>query len=249
MPKIRVTGLITEQEMAFAHLVLSGTMNDRQAAEAVGLNPDTVAYTRSKPLGTGQSQSRFNQGIVAGQTKALSMIVAIEGLIPDRRLAPTETQPTAPPVKAQIYNSEWRREQQREPVGEEPRDAVADTKTPAMMPQTPTGATPEPTQELANGISSPNLSRPQLRVANPFIDPERRNWVPDPTNRVFDAILDTSRSLRLSFSSEKGFSGRRRQRASISQTPQPSYSGSCPENRAGAGDHFILCGSHGGGRV
>jgi hypothetical protein len=45
----RVTDPISDQEMAFAHLILSGTMNDRRAAEAVGLNPDTAAYTKSKP--------------------------------------------------------------------------------------------------------------------------------------------------------------------------------------------------------
>jgi hypothetical protein len=44
-----VTDPITDQEMAFAHLILSGTMNDRRAAEAVGLNPDTAAYTKAKP--------------------------------------------------------------------------------------------------------------------------------------------------------------------------------------------------------
>ena len=44
-----VSDPITDQEMAFAHLVLSGTMNDRRAAEAVGLNPDSAAYTKSKP--------------------------------------------------------------------------------------------------------------------------------------------------------------------------------------------------------
>ena len=49
MPKNTVTDPITDQEMAFAHLILSGTMNDRQAAEAAGLNPDTAAYTKSKP--------------------------------------------------------------------------------------------------------------------------------------------------------------------------------------------------------
>src|ERR1700754_4826393 len=49
MPKNKVTDPITDQEIAFAHLVLSGTMNDRRAAEAVGLNPDTAAYTKSKP--------------------------------------------------------------------------------------------------------------------------------------------------------------------------------------------------------
>ena len=44
------------------------------------------------------------RGTIAGQIKALAMIVAIEGLIPsrtmnDRLLSPSETQPAAPPVK------------------------------------------------------------------------------------------------------------------------------------------------------
>jgi hypothetical protein len=54
MPKNTVTqntvnDPITDQEISFAHLVLSGTMNDRQAAEVAGLNPDTAAYTKSQP--------------------------------------------------------------------------------------------------------------------------------------------------------------------------------------------------------
>ena len=49
MPKNKVTDLITDQEIAFARLVLSGTMTDRRAAEAVGLAPDSAAYTKSKP--------------------------------------------------------------------------------------------------------------------------------------------------------------------------------------------------------
>ena len=48
MPKNTVNDPITDQEMAFAHLVLSGTMNDRQAAEAAGINPGTAAYVKSK---------------------------------------------------------------------------------------------------------------------------------------------------------------------------------------------------------
>jgi hypothetical protein len=44
-----VSDPITDQEMAYAHLIMSGTMNDRRAAEAVGLNPDTAAYTKAKP--------------------------------------------------------------------------------------------------------------------------------------------------------------------------------------------------------
>jgi hypothetical protein len=49
MPKNRVIDPITDQEMAFARLVLSGAMTGRHAAEAVGLNPDSAAYTKSKP--------------------------------------------------------------------------------------------------------------------------------------------------------------------------------------------------------
>jgi hypothetical protein len=49
MPKNQVSDLITDQEIAFARLILSGTMTDRQAAEALGLNPDTAAYTKAKP--------------------------------------------------------------------------------------------------------------------------------------------------------------------------------------------------------
>ena len=49
MPKNKVNDPITDQEIAFARLVLSGTMTDRRAAEAVGLHPDSAAYTKSKP--------------------------------------------------------------------------------------------------------------------------------------------------------------------------------------------------------
>jgi hypothetical protein len=48
MRKNTVGDPITDQEMAFSP-DLSGTMNDRRAAEAVGLNPETAAYTKSKP--------------------------------------------------------------------------------------------------------------------------------------------------------------------------------------------------------
>jgi hypothetical protein len=49
MPKNKVSDPITDQEIAFARLVLSGTLTDRQAAEAAGLHPDSAAYTKSKP--------------------------------------------------------------------------------------------------------------------------------------------------------------------------------------------------------
>jgi hypothetical protein len=154
MPKNTVTDPITDQEIAFARLILSGTMNDRRAAEAVGLNPDTAAYTKSKlrvraymiehraavreklvdqeaeglrnlNFGRDQILTRLwelatlsheaTRGTIAGQIKALSMIVAIEGLIPSgmnaRRHSPSATQPTAPPIEADIDS---------QPVDEEP---------------------------------------------------------------------------------------------------------------------------------
>ena len=49
MPKNKVIDPITDQEIAFARLILSGAMTDRRAAEAVGLNPNSAAYTKAKP--------------------------------------------------------------------------------------------------------------------------------------------------------------------------------------------------------
>ena len=135
MPKNQVSDPITDQEMAFAHLVLSGTMTDRSAAEAVGLNPDTAAYTKAKPrvraymlehraamherlvhqeterlrrlnLGREQVLARLweianlsadmTRGSVTGQVKALSMIIAIEGLIPDPRARSSQKMSASP---------------------------------------------------------------------------------------------------------------------------------------------------------
>src|ERR1700722_834307 len=168
MPKNTVTDPITDQEIAFAHLVLSGTMNDRQAAEAAGLNPDTAAYTKSKPrvrdymiehrnavreklvdleaeglrklnLGRDQVLARLwelanlshelTRGTIAGQIKAVSLIIAMEGLIPGRGVSLSQTQPTAPTVKPETYAAESHRKQQQ---SGDPNDAVV---SPAPQPR------------------------------------------------------------------------------------------------------------------
>ena len=249
MPKNKVSDPITDQEMAYAHLIMSGTMTDRQAAEAVGLNPETAAYIKAKPrvraymtehraavreklvdqeaeglrklnISRDQILDRLwelatlsheaTRGIIAGQIRALSMIIAIEGLIPDRRLSPSGTRPAAPPVEPDIYAAKWRREQQHQPVGEEPTDLVAAAET---RPAAPHVHVPEPTPEPApkppNETSFPNLGN-QPSPLNPFINPRSPNWVPDATGHVFDAVLDRGSSLRLSFSPNKRFSGPRR---------------------------------------
>jgi hypothetical protein len=149
------------------------------------------------------------RGIIAGQIKALTMIVAIEGLIPDRRLSPSGTQPAAPPIEAQIYTSEWLRKQQRQAAGEEPGDAVAAAEAQPAAPHVPE-PTPEPAPKPPNDTSSPNLDRNQPSIANPFINPEKLSRVPDATDLVFDAVLDKANPIRLSFSPDRRFSGRRR---------------------------------------
>ncbi len=230
MPKNTVTDPITDQEMAFAHLVLSGTMTDRQAAEAAGLNPDNAAYTKAKPrvrdymiehrnavseklvekeveglrklnLGRDQVLARLwelanlshevTRGSIVGQIKAVSLIIAIEGLIPGRP-SPPATQPT--PVKAEIYAAEWLGKQQQ---GNDPGDAVIppEAKPAANQVSRPEHA-PQPTPP-PDQIPSP---------LNPCVIPEGRMRVPDATGGAYDAVPDT----RLPFSIQKGRFGNRR---------------------------------------
>ena len=240
MPKNTVSDPITDQEIAFARLILSGTMNDRRAAEAVGLNPETAAYTKAKPrvraymsehraavrerlvdqeaeglrklnIGRDQILTRLwelatlsheaTRGSIAGQIKALSMIVAIEGLIPDRRFSPPATQPVAPPINADIYTAEWLRKQQHQSGVEDPGDPVAAQKTQPAALQVPDPEPPaEPAPKTANDSSSSNPDRNQTSPLNPFIKPEALNRVPAATGLVFDAVLDRANPIRLSFS-------------------------------------------------
>ena len=211
MPKDPVSDPITNQEMAFAHLILGGTMNDRRAAKAVGLNPDTAANTKAKPrvrdymidhraaveeklvdqevdlsrravdlsrraveglhqrnFGRDQILTRLwelanlnpeaTRGSITSQVKALSMIVAIEGLIPNphlaRRLGQSQVQSAAQPVQSQMYVSESRGQQQNHTEGAESCDAPRDTVTAVeAQPAAPTAPLPRPT----NGAPFPHL--------------------------------------------------------------------------------------------
>jgi hypothetical protein len=140
------------------------------------------------------------------------MILAIEGLIPDRRLSPPAAQPEAPPVDADIYTPEVREQQH---ACEEPSDPVAALKTQPAAPQVPHPEhVPEPTAEpapkSANGSSFPNLDRNQTSPLNPFIKPEALNRVPAATGLTFDALLDLANPIRLSFSPNGRFPGNRR---------------------------------------
>jgi hypothetical protein len=229
MPKNPVIDPITDQEMAFAHLVLSGTMTDRYAAETAGLNPETAAYTKAKPRvrdymteyraavkeklvdqevealrkltpSRDQVLNRLwelaalsheqTRGSIAGQVKALSMISAIEGYIPDRRTS--AKQPPAPPVEPDIYRAKWLPGQHQQSAAEESGDPVPTAETQPVEPQIPDPA------------PSPNPEPDQPSLANSLI-PDGFNWVPLATGNAFDIPRDT----RKPFSIQKGRFGRR----------------------------------------
>jgi hypothetical protein len=253
MPKNAVTDPIPDQEMAFALLILSGRMTDRQAAEAVGLNPDTAAYTKAKPRvrafmtehsaavreklvdqeveGLRKLNIRRDQvldrlwelatlshevtrGIIAGQIKAISMIVAIEGLIPDRRRSPSGTQPTAPPIEPDIYSPPWLRERQRQAAGEEPGDAVAAAEAQSDAAQVPDlesapSLAPDPANDAPPPPPNRNYDHNQPSLPDPII-PLPMNRVPLAEDRGFHALLDPTSSPRQPFSIKRGPFRRRR---------------------------------------
>jgi hypothetical protein len=49
MPKGKVETPITDQELAFALLLLAGKLTDREAADAVGLGAANASYVKAKP--------------------------------------------------------------------------------------------------------------------------------------------------------------------------------------------------------
>ena len=180
MPKNQATDPITNQEITFAHLVLSGTMTDRNAAEAAGLNPDTAAYTKAKPrvraymldhraavqeqlveqdteglrrLDIGRERvlarlweianlsPEMTRNSVAAQVKALTMIVAIEGLIPDHRAVSSEKK-SAPLPKVDIYPAAWLSEQQGKTAPDPSPDSIQEGIG-LGVPKPPTGVAAE----------------------------------------------------------------------------------------------------------
>ena len=251
MPKNRVTDPITDQEIAFAHLVLSGTMTDRRAAQAVGLNPDTAAYTKAKPrvrdymlehraavreklvdqeadqlrkqnIDRDQIRNRIldrlwelaalshevTRGSIAGQMKALAMIAAIEGLIPDRRRSQPQAEPAAPPVEADIYHPEWFLQRQRQSTGEAAADPTATAEAQTAPPPVPE-PDPNPATAAPASPSHQNIDPNQPSLRDPLV-PQGFNWVPLATNGALDAARNAAASLRQPFSIQKGRFGRRR---------------------------------------
>jgi hypothetical protein len=102
----------------------------------------------------------ITRGSITGQVKALSMIVAIEGLIPDRRAASAQNKSAPPPVDVDIYEAEWHRNQRT-------------GKSPDPEPTPPTtqeeAAATEPTIIAAPVVASQTASlAPRVPMADHF---------------------------------------------------------------------------------
>jgi hypothetical protein len=246
MPKSKVSALITDREMTYVHLVLSGTMTDRQAAEAAGLNPDTAAYTKAKPRvraymlehraamhdrllqQESEEQRRLNLGrervlarlweiadldpdmtrnSMSAQMRALSMIVAIEGLIPDRntnRRAGSAQNKSAPTlVDPQIDTAAWLREQQGKTNGPQPGPNPARDEDVLGVPHPPPaeaagapshlGSTPGPDFDVSGSI----FARPSRTSEAASSAPHAPLSASAPDNRVLSSMEKKPDTWRL----------------------------------------------------
>jgi hypothetical protein len=168
MPKNQVIDPITDQEIAFARQVLSGAMADRQAAveqqlvqqEADGqrrLNPDREqVLNRLWELANLSPEKTRNS--ITGQVKVISMIVAMQNFIPDRRAASAEKKP----APAQIYKSACL---PRPAVGL--REQQAATKDPQPTPAAPVPACRGAQQEEASAVPQPEPASGPVAEAPP----------------------------------------------------------------------------------
>jgi hypothetical protein len=213
MPKNKVIDPITDQEIAFARLILSGAMTDRRAAEAVGLNANSAAYTKAKPRVRAymlehraalqqqlldqesdlsrraveklrqQEQRReqvldrlweiaslspeMTRGSITGQVKAISMIVAIEGLIPDRRAGSAEKKSAPLPSHPEIYGTAGRREQQGKTIDPDTALAQEEDEPAIAEPETTSGSAPNPIFDPAESAFANRFTSPETLPSAP----------------------------------------------------------------------------------
>jgi hypothetical protein len=152
MPKKQVTETNTDQEIVDEESRLKKTRQrvlDR-LWEIADLPPEST------------------RGSASAQVKALSMIVAIEGLIPDRRAASAQNKPAPPPVKAEIYQAAWLREQRE------------NANSSAAQAQLEAAPEPQPAPVLADGAPA---------VSNPTADPTRSTLSAAPLSPTQTASL------------------------------------------------------------
>jgi hypothetical protein len=228
MPKNPVTDPITDQEMAFAHLIMSGTMNDRRAAEAVGLNPDTAAYTKSKPrvraymaehraavrekLVDEEADRLRNQNL--GRDRILTRLWELAALSSEATRGSIAGQIKALSMISAIEGfipSATKNDRRLSPSATQPvttpRNAQIDDS--GWRPKDQPAAAEQPADPPASAPAEPVAPRvPQPPLAhdagqlNPFVIPQPRNRVPAPTTSFFNVALDAINSVKLPYSAK-----------------------------------------------
>jgi hypothetical protein len=238
MPKNTVNDPITDQEIAFAHLVLSGTMDDRRAAEAIGLNPDTAAYLKSKPRVRAymiEHRAAVEDRLVDREAEGLRNLNIGRDQILARlwELAKMDPETTRGSMTGQIkalamiiaieglVSAPMKAGRLAATATPPPAAPVsrANIVTPEWLGQgQPQAAGPLPGKSSAangpsagpaNHIPSPYLDESQPKVFNPFVHAEASSSHPAATAAHFDLAFDAVASARLPFSPPKGFPGRR----------------------------------------
>jgi hypothetical protein len=218
MSRNSVTDAITGQETAFAHLALSGTMNDREAA---GLDQHRAAVSEelsdheaegTPPLHPGRDQilarlwelanlsPEETRGSISGQIKAMTMIATIQGLLPgrinNRQRSPAPAQLAPPAAKAQMYVSEAMR---RGPAaGSQPGESVT-----AVEAQPTPPPLPEPPGNPANHVSTANQDHGDTAQQDPSPYPNGVIAVPNGVGLGLDAYSSTTSPLRPPFAPPK----------------------------------------------
>jgi hypothetical protein len=144
MSKKQVTDTITEQEIPDEQHRLKQTRERvlTRLWEIADLDPEKT------------------RGSMSAQVKALSMIIAIEGLIPDRRAASAQNKPAPPPVKAEIYQAAWLRQQRENPSPAQAEQEAAPEPQPAPASANGSPALSNPTTDLTGSTVSAGPSNP-----------------------------------------------------------------------------------------
>jgi hypothetical protein len=99
----------------------------------------------------------MTRGSITGQVKALSMIVAMQNLIPDR-LAVSAQKKSVPAPAPQIYPAAWRGGQQATTIDPQPGPAPAEQVDEPAVPEPKLAPGPVAAQPLNPGPSQPTLA-------------------------------------------------------------------------------------------
>jgi hypothetical protein len=172
----------------------SHAVHERLVEQETDLSRRAVEAPRRLNLGREQVLARLweianlspetTRGSITGQVKAISMIVAIEGLIPDRRVVSSEKK-SAPPPTGQIYAAACLRKQQGKTIVPHPspdlvrdEDSTARPACPGAPRSVPWGAPdPPPTCPGVPWSVAADAPSDLGPVPDPTLDPSERIFV------------------------------------------------------------------------